>query len=162
MSPLKEGDQAPDFTLPDDEGQPFRLKEALQESNVILYFYPRDFTPGCEAEAQGFRDEAKMFLGLDAVVVGISTGTVRSKAEFKKRFGLNFRLVADEQKVVCGLYGAMGLLGITPKRVTFVIARDGTIKRVHEGVLPLKHVEAAIEALFQLRHGEAGPAASAA
>lgn len=147
----QEGDAAPDFTLPDDGGNPFQLSQAFRESNVILYFYPKDFTPGCVAEAQTFRDEAQQFVGLEAVVLGVSTGSVRSKASFKARFGLNFRLLADADKQVCRLYGTLGMLGATPRRVTFVIAKGGRIAKVHEGAAPRPHVEAAKAALFALR-----------
>lgn len=159
MGPPAEGETAPDFTLPDDEGTPFRLSAAWAESNVVLYFYPKDFTPGCIAESQEFRDEAEAFLGLDAVIVGISTGTVRSKAAFKRKYGLNFRLLADTEKEVCKLYGTLGLLGVTPKRVTFVIAKGGRIVEVFSSPLPGGHIEAARKALFLLRE-QAQPAAS--
>jgi len=157
----REGDTAPDFTLPDDEGNPFQLSQAFGESNVILYFYPKDFTPGCVAEAQTFRDEAQQFVGLEAVVVGVSTGSVRSKASFKARFGLNFRLLADTDKQVCRTYGALGLLGAAPRRVTFVIAKGGRIVKVHQSAAPGPHIEAAKEALFHLRREEAITGASA-
>jgi peroxiredoxin Q/BCP len=148
---LQEGDPAPDFTVPDDEGNPFQLSQAFADSNVVLYFYPKDFTPGCIAESQEFRDEAEAFLGLDAKVVGVSTGTVRSKAAFKKKYGLNFRLLADTGRQACTLYGTLGLLGTSPKRVTFVIARGGRIVKVHRSPMPGSHIEAARAALFMLR-----------
>lgn len=149
---------APDFTLPDDEGKPFTLSEAFKESNVILYFYPKDFTPGCIAESQEFRDEAEAFLGLDAVIVGVSTGTVRSKASFKRKYGLNFRLLADTGKEVCRLYDTLGLLGATPKRVTFVIAKGGRVAKVHKSPMPGGHIEEARKALFLLREQAQAPA----
>ena len=149
---------APDFTLPDDEGNPFQLSSAWADANVILYFYPKDFTPGCIAESQEFRDEAQAFLGLDAVIVGVSTGTVRSKAAFKAKYGLTFRLLADTEKKACDLYGTLGLLGATPKRVTFVIAKGGRIAAIHKSPLPGGHIEAARRALFVLREQAQAPA----
>ena len=162
---LHEGDTAPDFTLKDDEGKPFTLSEELAKANVILYFYPKDDTPGCRAEAQAFRDEIKIFFGLDATIIGVSGGTVRAKADFKKRYQLNFRLLADEDREVTKLYGALGLLGLTPKRITFVIGKDGRIRRIYGSPLPNGHLVAARETLFQMREEEqkhAAPAASAA
>jgi peroxiredoxin Q/BCP len=165
VAELHEGDTAPDFTLKDDEGNGFTLSEELGKANVILYFYPKDDTPGCRAEAQAFRDEIKIFFGLDATIVGVSGGTVRAKADFKKRYQLNFRLLADEDREVTKRYGALGLLGLTPKRITFVIAKDGRIRRIYGSPLPNGHLVAARETLFQMREEEQkrhAPAASAA
>ena len=165
VAELHEGDIAPDFTLSDDEGNPFTLSEEAGTANVILYFYPKDDTPGCRAEAQAFRDEIKIFFGLDATIVGVSGGTVRAKADFKKRYQLNFRLLADEDREVTKLYGALGLLGLTPRRITFIIGKDGRIRRIYASPLPNGHLVAAREILFQMREEEqkqAAPAASAA
>jgi len=155
---LQEGDGAPLFTLPDDEGQPFNLADEIGRANIILYFYPKDDTPGCRAEAQAFRDELKLFLGLEATVIGVSTGTVQAKADFKAKYALNFKLLADTEKTVSKRYGALGFLG-TPKRMTFVIGKDGKIRKVFDGVLPMPHLDAAKEALFKLREeGQRPPA----
>ena len=165
MAELHEGDPAPDFTLPDDEGNPFTLSHEFGKENIILYFYPKDDTPGCRAEAQAFRDEVKLFFGLEATIIGVSGGTVRAKADFKKRYHLNFRLLADEAREVTKLYGAMGLLGITPRRITFIIGKDGRIRRIFSSPLPNGHLEAARETLYKMREEEraspapAGPAA---
>ncbi len=165
MSELKEGDIAPLFTLPDDEGRPFSLADELGKANIVLYFYPKDDTPGCRAEAQAFRDEVKQFFGLDATIIGVSTGTVEAKAEFKRKYALNFRLLADVDKTVTRMYGAMGLLGISPRRITFVIAKDGRVRRAFASPLPFSHLDAAKGALFQMREEEQrrfAPAAPAA
>ena len=154
VAELHEGDKAPDFTLPDDEGRPFKLSDELGKANLILYFYPKDDTPGCRAEAQAFRDEVKLFFGLEATIVGISTGTVQAKADFKRKYALNFRLLADEKREVSRLYGALGLLGFQPKRITFVIGKDGRIRRVYSSILPQGHLDAAREELFRLREEE--------
>ncbi len=154
VSELKEGDAAPAFTLPDDEGRPFSLSDERGKSNVILYFYPKDDTPGCRAEAQAFRDELKVFFGLDATIVGVSGGSVKAKAEFKRKYALNFRLLADEDRAVTRAYGALGLLGITPRRVTFIIGKDGIIRQIFASPLPNGHLEAAKGALFRMREEE--------
>ena len=161
MSELKEGDAAPPFTLPDDEGKPFVLADEFGKSNVVLYFYPKDDTPGCRAEAQAFRDEIKVFFGLEATIVGVSNGSVKAKADFKRKYSLNFRLLADENREVAKAYGALGLLGLTPRRVTFVIGKDGRIRRIFASVMPISHLDAAKEALFKLREEEEHAAAKA-
>ncbi len=162
VSDLKEGDIAPLFTLQDDEGHPFSLADELGKAHIVLYFYPKDDTPGCRAEAQAFRDEVKQFFGLEATIIGVSTGTVVAKAEFKRKYALNFRLLADEDKSVTRLYGALGLLGLSPRRITFVIGKDGRIRRVFASPLPYSHLDAAKEALFQMREEEDRGAARAA
>lgn len=161
LTDLKEGDLAPPFTLPDDEGQPFSLADERGKSNVVLYFYPKDDTPGCRAEAQAFRDEIKIFFGLDATIVGVSGGSVKAKADFKRKYSLNFRLLADEDREVAKAYGAVGLLGITPRRVTFVIGKDGRVRRIFASVMPISHLDAAKEALFKLREEEGRASAKA-
>lgn len=158
----KAGDLAPDFTLPDDEGKPFTLSEEFGKANIILYFYPKDDTPGCRMEAQAFRDEVKVFFGLEATIIGVSGGTVRAKADFKRRYALNFRLLADEGREVTKLYGVLGLLGIAPRRVTFIIGKDGRIRRVFASPLPMGHLEAAREELYKMREEEQARAPSAA
>lgn len=160
LTDLKEGDLAPLFTLPDDEGKPFSLADEGGKSNVVLYFYPKDDTPGCRAEAQAFRDEIKVFFGLEATIVGVSSGSVKAKADFKRKYALNFRLLADEQREVAKAYGALGLLGITPRRLTFVIGKDGRIRRIFASVMPISHLDAAKEALFKLREEEEHAAAT--
>ena len=164
VAELKEGDKAPLFTLPDDEGKPFRLADAIGGSHVILYFYPKDDTPGCRAESKAFRDEMSLFYGLEATIVGVSTGTVQSKAEFKRKYALNFKLLADEERKVTELYGALGFISNNPRRVTFVIGKDGRIRKIIQSPLALSHVEGAKAALFQMREEESrgGPRATAA
>lgn len=161
MNELKEGDAAPLFTLPDDEGRPFSLADEIGKANIVLYFYPKDDTPGCRAEAQAFRDELKIFFGLDATIIGVSSGSVQAKAEFKRKYSLNFKLLADEDKSVTTSYGALGLLGISPRRVTFVIAKDGRIRRIFASAMPISHLDAAKETLFKMRQDDEQPSAKA-
>src|SRR6267143_5653056 len=160
---LKKGDLAPLFTLPDDQGKPFALKDVIGSSHLVLYFYPKDDTPGCRAESKAFRDELTLFYGLEATIVGVSTGTVQSKAEFKRKYALNFSLLADEDRKVTQLYGALGFFSKNPKRVTFVIGKDGRIRKIIQNPIALSHVEGAKQALFQMREEESrgGPRGSA-
>ena len=96
MAELAIGDKAPDFTLPGDGGQNIKLSD-YKGKNVVLYFYPKDDTPGCTKEACGFRDQISDFEGLDAVVIGASKDSVKRHDKFKDKYDLNFPLVSDEE-----------------------------------------------------------------
>ena len=96
MADLKEGDQAPEISLPTDAGQPFQLS-SLKGKNVIVYFYPKADTPGCTLEACSFRDNSVQFGDADAVIVGVSPDTSQAQSKFKKKFDLPFTLLADSE-----------------------------------------------------------------
>ncbi len=137
---LKAGNAAPMFEALDQHGDPFRLAN-LRGSWVVLYFYPKDETTGCTAEACTFRDEMADFLELGAQVVGVSTQGVKSHRSFADRHSLNFTLVADEDKVVSRLYETVGILGVN-RRVTYLIDPEGTIAGVYRSeARPKSHVE---------------------
>ncbi len=137
---LKAGNPAPLFGALDQNEDPFRLAD-LRGSWVVLYFYPKDETTGCTAEACTFRDEMADFMELGAKVVGVSTQGVESHRSFADHHGLNFTLVADEDKVVSRLYETVGILGVN-RRVTYLIDPDGTIAGVYRSeARPKSHVE---------------------
>ena len=137
---LKAGDPAPVFEALDQDGSPFRLAD-LRGSWVVLYFYPKDETTGCTAEACTFRNEMADFLELGAKVVGVSTQGVGSHRAFADHHSLNFTLVADEDKVVSRLYETVGILGVN-RRVTYLIDPEGTIAGVYRSeARPKSHVE---------------------
>jgi thioredoxin-dependent peroxiredoxin len=144
MGMPKETELAPDFTLPDQDGQPVALS-ALRGRKVILYFYPRDDTPGCTKQACGLRDEAQEIEARGAVVLGVSPDDVESHRRFADRYGLPFTLLADEDHAVAELYGVwqqksfMGRKYMGVVRTTFVIAEDGRIEKVLEKVKPAAH-----------------------
>ncbi len=143
---LEVGAAAPDFGGIDQDGQAFRLS-SLRGRWTILYFYPKDETTGCTAEACTFRDNMESFRGLGAEVVGVSVQDRASHERFAKHHNLNFRLVADPDKEVTRTYGALGLLGVA-KRVTYLIDPDGTIRDVHRSEIdPKGHVAHAREKL---------------
>lgn len=151
MSALKVGDLAPDFTLPDQRGAPVRLAGLLGKKNVVLYFYPKDASPGCTAEARAFRDAYDSFWSADTEVVGVSSDSVKSHERFAAKHDLPFRLLSDRDGAVRALYGVEKTLGILPGRVTFVIDRDGTLRHVYSSQLAAtRHVREARHAVKRL------------
>jgi peroxiredoxin Q/BCP len=148
---LKEGDKAPDFALPSQDGNAVHLSD-FHGKNVILYFYPKDDTPGCTKEACGFRDAMSLFKELKTEILGVSTDAVESHKQFQKKHGLNFSLLADPDEKVTKLYGVKTLLGLA-ERVTFVIDRDGIIRKVFPRVDVSQHSAELVEFVRQLESG---------
>lgn len=138
------GFPAPDFELLDDTGTPRRLSD-FRGRNVVLYFYPKDDTPGCTKEACSFRDDYSAYERADVTILGVSPDDVGSHAKFKKKFQLPFPLLADEGHRVCDLYGVWGpkkFLGREYEgvlRTTFLIDGAGNIVKVYENVRPAEH-----------------------
>jgi|SRR5437667_3802109 len=130
---LKEGDEAPDFTLQTDEGNWVKLSDYKAKSNVILYFYPKDMTSGCTKEACHFRDNLSQFKDYNTVVLGVSTDDVTSHKAFKEKENLNFTLLADPDKEVIKKYGVLSSYGLA-SRVTFVIDKNGIIRKIYDKV----------------------------
>jgi peroxiredoxin Q/BCP len=137
---LSAGVDAPDFQALDQDGNPFRLAD-LRGSWVVLYFYPKDETIGCTAEACTFRDQMDDFMELGAKVVGVSTQGVASHRSFADHHRLNFTLVSDEDKAVSRLYQTLGILGVS-RRVTYLIDPEGRIAGAYRSeARPKSHVE---------------------
>ena len=149
---LKEGQIAPDFTAATNGGGTLSLKQ-LKGKHVILYFYPRDDTPGCTKEACGFRDNHAAFAKAGAVVLGVSPDPVKTHDKFVKKFNLPFTLLADEDKTIGLAYGAwgekvfMGRKYMGNHRVTFLIGPDGTIKKIWLLVKPEEHAAETLAAI---------------
>jgi thioredoxin-dependent peroxiredoxin len=149
---LKEGDKAPPFTAPTNGADTVSLAD-FKGKNVILYFYPRDNTPGCTREACGFRDGFAQFKKKGAVVLGVSTDSVKSHDKFVEKFKLPFLLLADEEKKLVQTYGVwgektfMGRKFMGTRRVTFLIGPDGRIKRIWPKVKPEEHAAEVLAAL---------------
>jgi len=149
---IEEGKPAPDFELTSDEGEKVRLSD-LQGKPVVLYFYPRDDTPGCTAQACGIRDAWGDFAERGAVVLGVSPDDADSHASFKAKYELPFTLLADPDHAVSEEYGVWGerknygktYMGI--ERSTFVIAADGTVAKVMRRVKPDTHTQQVLDAL---------------
>jgi len=146
------GSSAPDFTLASDQGGDVTLSE-LRGRKVVLYFYPKDDTPGCTIQACDFRDAAPSFEGVDAVVLGVSGDSVESHGKFREKYGLNFPLLADEEHAVSEAYGVWKeksmygkkFMGI--ERSTFLIDEKGTVAGVWRKVKPKGHAEMLAEFL---------------
>ena len=150
--PVRVGDLAPDFTLPDQTGTPIRLRDLLGRTTVVLYFYPKDQTPGCTIEARAFRDSYGGFAEAGAEVVGISSDSVASHRRFAAKEALPFLLLSDRGGTVRELYGVEKTLGILPGRVTFVIDTSGVVRHVYSSQLrATRHSQEALEAVDELR-----------
>ena len=144
------GDDAPLFESVADDGSKFSLSDYIGKTNVVLYFYPKDFTPGCTKEACSFRDNWDRVLQLGATIVGVSSDSQEKHADFKKEYNLPFTLVSDHDKNIRKLYGVGGSF-LIPSRVTFVIDKSGKIRNIFNSQLNVtKHVEQALSTLNQI------------
>ncbi|MDB6022433.1 MAG: peroxiredoxin [Pedosphaera sp.] len=149
---LKEGDKAPAFTVATNGGGKISLSD-YKGQNVILYFYPKDDTPGCTKEACAFRDHWDGFKKAGAVVLGVSTDKVKAHDKFVEKYKLPFTLLADEDKKIVDAYGVWGpkvFMGVKytgTYRVTFLIGPDGKIKKIWPKVKPAEHAAEVLAAL---------------
>jgi peroxiredoxin Q/BCP len=149
---VKEGAKAPAFTLEADDGGKVSLAD-LKGKKVVLYFYPRDNTPGCTLEAQGFRDAASRLKKKGAVVLGVSRDSIKSHCKFRDDHGLNFRLLSDPEARAIKAYGAWGEKNMYGKktegilRTTVVIDEEGKVARVFPKVKVAGHVDEVLSAL---------------
>lgn len=149
---LAEVGPAPDFSAPDETGKARTLSE-FRGRPVVLYFYPKDGTPGCTREACAFRDEWKRIEATGAQVLGVSLDSVESHAEFKKKHALPFPLLADTEGKVLAAYGVPRNAKGYASRTTFIIDGKGTIRRIFPEVDPAVHVGEVLAVLEQLRQG---------
>jgi peroxiredoxin Q/BCP len=148
---IQAGDKAPDFTLPSQAGEPVRLGDRLGERVVVLYFYPKDETPGCTKEACAFRDSYEVFAQAGAEVIGVSSDSVDKHAAFAGHHELPFTLLSDEGGRVRKSYGVPSTLGILPGRVTYVIDRAGTVRHVFNSMTNIgRHVGDALDVVKKL------------
>ena len=150
------GDLAPDFTLPALSGAQVSLKDFLGKKDVVLYFYPKDNTPGCTAEACAFRDSYEVFKEAGAEVIGISSDTADSHEQFAKQNKLPFILLSDQGGAVRKLFGVPSTLGLVPGRVTYVIDQQGVVRYIFNSLLaPQKHVTEALKILQTFKEATA-------
>jgi len=153
---LSVGDKAPTFELPDQAGTVHRLQDYAGKW-VLLYFYPKDDTPGCTTEACTLRDNYDSFKKIDAVVLGVSIDSPKSHGKFVTKYDLPFTLLADEEKKTVEAYGVWGLkkfMGreyMGTKRISFLIGPDGTIAKIYEDVKPAAHAEEVLNDLKALK-----------
>ncbi|VXD25756.1 peroxiredoxin [Planktothrix paucivesiculata] len=145
---VKIGDLAPDFTLTSQTGESVSIKDFRGQKSVVLYFYPKDDTPGCTAEACAFRDSYQVFTDAGAEVIGISSDTAQSHQQFATKYNLPFILLSDTGNKVRQLYGVPATMWVLPGRVTYVIDKDGVVRHLFDSMLDFsRHVEEALTTL---------------
>lgn len=145
---MKIGDQVPTFTLPDDSGNNITLDGLLKQGMVVLYFYPKDNTPGCTLEAKAFRDSYEDFTDAGAQVVGVSSDSIESHCGFRDKHNLPFTLLSDHKGTVARQYGISRTLGFIPGRETFIIGKDGILLHTFKSQFNAqKHVAEALQFL---------------
>jgi peroxiredoxin Q/BCP len=149
---IQVGDKAPDFSLPSQSGEQVRLSDRLGEKVVVLYFYPKDETPGCTKEACAFRDSHEVFTDAGAEVIGVSSDSVDKHASFAEHHKLPFTLLADKGGAVRKSYGVPATLGVLPGRVTYVIDQTGTVRHVLNSMTDIgRHVGDALDVVKQIQ-----------
>ena len=149
---LKVGDIIPNFTAKDTNGNDFDSSEIVGIKPVVFYFYPKDNTPGCTAQACSFRDQYQDFKDLGAEVIGISNDSVESHQKFSKRYKLPFLLLSDSNSKLKKMFGVKtNLLGLIPGRVTYLADKTGTIQFIFDSVLVTKHIPKALDFLKKMQ-----------
>ena len=147
---LKIGDKIPSFTAKDTNGNLFESQDYIGKQPLVIYFYPKDNTPGCTTQACSFRDNYQDFKDLGAEVIGISSDTIQSHIQFKSKFNLPFILLSDNDKKIRKLFGVQNNLLVIPGRETFVTDKNGTILLIFNSMSAEIHIEKALEILKKL------------
>ncbi len=140
---LEVGDEAPDFETEDDTGKKFKLSD-FKGQKLVLYFYPKDFTPGCTAEACSIRDSYQLFEGSGIPIFGISGGSAGLHRKFREKYELPFNILMDEDLSIARLYDAysrLDILGMGVKRITYLVGEDGKIEAIFGGSEGLEKVK---------------------
>jgi peroxiredoxin Q/BCP len=146
-NPIQIGDKCPVFSLPNQAGEVVNISDYLGKQKLVLFFYPKDDTPGCTKEACEFRDRYADFLDLGCSVFGISSDSESSHVGFIEKHSLPYSLLADKQKIVRKLFGVPGnLFGLIPGRVTYIIDEQGIVIGIFNSQLdPIGHIDAALK-----------------
>lgn len=149
---LKVGDKIPDFKAKDTNGNDFDSRDIIGKKPLVIYFYPKDNTPGCTAQACSFRDQYEDFTALGAEVIGISSDSVAAHQKFSKQYKLPFILLSDNDKKIRKLFGVpSGWFGLLPGRVTYVTDKNGIIQLIFDNsMMATKHIPKALEAIKKL------------
>ena len=143
---LKVGDKIPSFKTTDHEGNTFESDSIFGKKIVVLYFYPKDDTPGCTAQACSLRDNYSVFKEFDAEVIGVSSDSAAKHQQFIAKFNLPFALLSDSDKKLRTLLGVPNaLFGLVPGRVTYVIDKNKTIRLIYDHMSPTQHLSKALE-----------------
>lgn len=150
---IEKGSQVPVFSLPDQNGKDFSISSVIGKKNLVIYFYPKDDTPGCTKEACSFRDQFEVFNEEDAMIIGISGQSVESHKRFAEKYHLNFTLLSDESDKVRKLFGVpVNFLGMVPGRVTYIVDKSGKVVYVFNSQTQAeKHVEEALRILREMK-----------
>lgn len=145
---LKIGDSIPNFTLKDQNGNDFQIEKIIGKQALVIYFYPKNFTPGCVKEACDFRDQYEDFKDLGATVIGISSDTESSHAKFASKYNLPFVLLSDKNGSVSRKFGVKkNLLGLLPGRETYVVDKNGKVILMFNSMDASKHIKKALKIL---------------
>jgi peroxiredoxin Q/BCP len=151
MMDLKVGDKIPNFRATDTNGNDFDSQSIVGHQPLVIYFYPKDNTPGCTAQACGFRDQYQDFKDLGAEVIGVSSDSVASHQEFTQHYKLPFLLLSDPNKTIKKLFGVHSkMLGLIPGRVTYVADKNGIIQLIFDGIIATRHMREALETVKRL------------
>ncbi len=148
---LQVGDKIPDFSAKDNKGNDFDSASVVGKKPVVFYFYPKDNTPGCTAQACSFRDQYEDFKDLGAEVVGISSDSIASHEKFAHQYKLPFILLSDDDKKLRNLFGVKpNLFGLIPGRVTYVVDRNGIIQLIFDSLVATNHIAKALEKIKKI------------
>ena len=146
------GDHCPQFSLSNQHNELIDINQFIGKKNLVIYFYPKDDTPGCTKEACSFRDQFEVFKSFDCEVIGISSDTIEKHNEFAKKYNLSFTLLSDTTKSVRKAFGVpVNLFGLLPGRVTYIVDKQGIVRGLYNSQTdPLGHISKAIETLKSL------------
>lgn len=148
---LQVGELAPDFELPDQQGKSVKLSQLKGKSHVVIFFYPKDNTPGCTAQSCSFRDNYSGFRELNTEIIGISSDSINSHASFASEHNLPFPILSDADKRVRKLYQVKNTLGVLPARATFVVDKAGVIRFALSSQMNIQqHIDKSLEMIRSL------------
>ena len=148
---LQLGDKIPNFLAKDNNGNDFNSVSIVGKKPVVIYFYPKDNTPGCTAQACSFRDQYEDFRDLGAEVIGISSDSITSHEKFIQKYNLPFILLSDSDKKIRNLFGVKtNLFGLLPGRVTYVADKNGIIQLVFDSMMASSHIPKALEIITKI------------
>ncbi|TRU29199.1 MAG: peroxiredoxin [Microcystis aeruginosa Ma_SC_T_19800800_S464] len=138
MATIKVGDRVPDFSLPSQTGTTVNISDLIGTKSLVIYFYPKDDTPGCTAESCAFRDSYEVFTDAGAEVIGISADSPQSHQQFAQKYNLPFTLLSDSDNRVRKLFGVPATLFVLPGRVTYIIDKEGIVRHIFDSMLDFK------------------------
>jgi len=149
---LKVGQLIPQFAIPDQDGKLFNSNDIVGKKPFVIFFYPKDYTPGCTLEVCSFRDSYEEFTELGALVIGISSDSENTHRRFASKYRLPFKLLADKHKKVRGLFKVEGkLFNLLPGRETYVVSKEGVIQMIFNSVNASQHMKKALDVLKKLK-----------